>query len=388
MTGRDARLLQPPANSIVLRRTDRTIAHVLRDSGYTTALFGKFGIGSRFGENDPMAMGFTRWRGVLHNIEAHRQYPTMMYDDNEVVFIAPNVGGAKGAYAQRLFTDAALSFLDGQNGSRPFFAFLSYTSPHAELAAPEEFIAPYRGKFKETRYPGWTGDPKAPGFPAYYPEAVEDPNAVTAGMITALDQYVGEIMAKLDEKGLAQNTIIFFSSDNGAHLEGGADPVVTRASSPFRGTKRDLTDGGIHVPLIVRWPSRIAAGGTNDTPVYFADILPTLIDIVGPPRDALEGANFNGVSIADLMTDRDGAIEDRTLYWAFGQEIGDPNAGVIGDLTQAARRGQWKALRSGPNAPVQLYDIVKDRDESDDLASKRRKLAAEFRDFFDAELKK
>jgi arylsulfatase A-like enzyme len=364
------------------------MAHVLRDAGYITGLFGKFGIGSHFGKTDPMTMGFTRWFGLLHNIEAHRQYPIMMYKDNEAVFIPPNVAGAKGAYAQRLFTDAALSFLDNQDGKSPVFALLSYTSPHTEMAAPEEFVAPYRGRFEEKPYPGWTGDPEAPGFAAYYPEAINEPNAETAGMIAALDQYVGEVLAKLEEKGLAENTIIFFSSDNGAHLEGGADPVATDASAPFRGFKRDLTDGGIHVPLFVRWPARIEAGRADDTPVHFADILPTLMDIIQPLRKAIRGTRINGTSIADLMMRRDGEIAERTLYWAFGRQVGDPNSGIIGDVAQAARRGRWKALRANPGSSVELYDIVADRDESEDLSSLYPEITDEFRALFDAELAK
>ena len=385
MTGRDASRLSSPANDILLRPQDRTFAHMLSAAGYKTALFGKFGIGSHFGSTDPMAMGFGHWVGVLHNIEAHRQYPPFLYRDNELVFIRQNLAGAKGAYAQRMFTDAALAFLDKQDGSQPFMAMMSYTSPHSEMAAPEDFVAPYRGKFSETPYNGLEGPTPASQFPEYYPEPMAQPNAVQAGMIAALDAYVGELLAKLDEKGLANSTLVILTSDNGPHSEGGGDIIAQRASGPYRGGKRDLTEGGIHMPLIARWPTIIKEGRIEDELVSFADFLPTFATLAGEPEAAASWGS-NGLSFAPLLASDKARLPERMLYWAFAHNLGDPNSNVIGKVEQAGRIGKWKAIRVEQNAPVQLFDLSRDPGETRDLAAVQPKVAADFAKRFDARL--
>jgi arylsulfatase A-like enzyme len=385
MTGRDASRLSSPANDILLRPQDRTFAHLLTEAGYNTALFGKFGIGSHFGSTDPMAMGFGHWVGVLHNIEAHRQYPPFLYRDNEVVFIRENLAGAKGAYAQRMFTDAALAFLDRQDGKQPFMAMMSYTAPHSEMAAPEDYVAPYRGKFAETPYNGLKGPTPANQFPEYYPEPIAQPNAVQAGMIGALDAYVGELLAKLEEKGLAESTLVILTSDNGPHSEGGGDIIAQRAGGPYRGGKRDLTEGGIHMPLIARWPAFIRPGRTEAQPVSFADFLPTLAALAGKPEAAASWGS-NGLSFAPLLASDSARLPERMLYWAFAHNLGDPNSGEIGKVEQAGRIGKWKAIREDQNAPVQLFDLSRDLGETRDLAQAHPKVAADFARRFDAEL--
>lgn len=385
MTGRDTSRMRGAANDITLQPGDRTIAHLLGDAGYKTALFGKFGIGPHFGQNDPMAMGFQHWVGVLHNIEAHRQYPPFLFHDNKMMFIRENLAGAKGIYAQRLFTNAALDFLDKQTGQAPFFAYLAYTSPHSEMAAPEKFVAPYRGKFPETRYNGSTGPTPASQFPEYYPEPIDQPNAVQAGMVAALDSYVGELLAKLEERGLADNTLVILTSDNGPHSEGGGDPIGQMAAGPFSGGKRDLTEGGLHMPFIARWPRAIAAGRVEDEPVLFADILPTLAALAGTP-DAAAKTGANGLSFATILSDAKAVLPERMLYWAFARMLGDPNSVNVGVLQQAGRIGKWKAFRPSKDAPVQLFDLTRDRAEKHDLAAANPKIAADFTRRFDAEI--
>ncbi|KLI65072.1 hypothetical protein AAV99_00050 [Aurantiacibacter marinus] len=385
LTGRDTSRLSSAANDIQLRAGDRTVAHTLSDAGYMTALFGKFGVGTSFGSTDPMAMGFQHWVGLMHNIQAHRQYPPFVYTDNQVTFVPGNLAGAEGSYAQRLFTDAALDFLGTQDGQRPFFAFVSYTSPHSEMAAPEEFVAPYRGRFAETPYNGLAGPTPAGQFPEYYPDPIDEPNAVQAGMIAALDSYIGELLAKLEEQGLADNTLIILSSDNGPHSEGGGDPIGIAAAGPFRGGKRDLTEGGIHMPLIARWPGTIRPGRVEDEPVMFADILPTLATLAGLP-DAAEEIDANGMSLAELMMREDAQLPERMLYWAFARQLGDPNSGTIGITQQAGRIGNWKAIRRDPSEAVQLYNLANDPGEARDLAASYPDMAADFAARFDAEL--
>lgn len=385
MTGRDSSRLHSTANTISLRPGDRTLAHILSDAGYKTALFGKFGIGTTFGQTDPMTMGFQQWKGLLHNIQAHRQFPMFMFENNTMVPVPDNRAGARGGYAQRLFTDSALEYLGEQNDEQPFFALVSYTSPHSEMAAPEKFVAPYRGKFPETPYNGLKGPTPDNQFPDYYPLAIDEPNAVQAGMIAALDSYVGELVAKLEAQGLKDNTLILITSDNGPHSEGGGDPLGIAAAGPFRGGKRDLTEGGIHMPFIANWPSVIKAGRVEHAPVMFADLMPTLGDLAGRP-DAAEATGANGISLARLLLDDNANLPERMLYWAFSRQLGDPNSGVIGVTQQAGRIGNWKALRSNADAPVELYDMTQDPGEANDLAAQYPKIAADFAKRFDAEL--
>ena len=388
MTGKDTGALHSNANTIKLRPQDKTLAHMMGNVGYRTALFGKYGIGTTFGKTDPMTMGFQTWYGLLHNVTAHRQFPTMMFRDNDMEFIAPNKAGAEEAYAQELFTDAAVDYIDSYEGKNPFFMLLSYTSPHAELAAPEEFVAPYSGKFNEVYYTGLTDPENKPIFAEYYPKPVAEPNATQAGMIAALDAYIGEVMTALDNKGLAENTLVFFTSDNGPHEEGGADPIEIRASTPYRGGKRDLYDGGIHVPMIVHWPAKINEGRVNDTPMAFADILPTLADLADAPKSAMDGLDPNGASVLPVIINPDAEIPERVLYWEFAQQLGDPNSGVVGTVKQAARRGDWKVVRLREDAPIELYNIMTDKSESKNLAADYPELVKEFQQMFDKQLNK
>lgn len=385
MTGRDASRLSSTANTISLRKGDRTLAHLLSDAGYKTALFGKFGIGTTFGETDPMAMGFQEWKGLLHNIQAHRQFPMFMFENNVMVPVPENRAGARGGYAQRLFTDDALEYLGKQDGKQPFFAFVSYTSPHSEMAAPEKFVAPYRGKFPETPYNGLKGPTPDSQFPDYYPLAIDEPNAVQAGMIAALDAYVGELVAKLEQQGLKDNTLIIITSDNGPHSEGGGDPTGIAAAGPFRGGKRDLLEGGIHMPFIATWPTMIKAGRVEDEPVMFADLMPTLGELAGK-SGAAEETGANGVSFARLLGNENASLPERMLYWAFSRQLGDPNSGVIGVTQQAGRMGDWKALRTKTDAPVELYNLKTDPGEANDVAAQYPQVAADFARRFDEEL--
>lgn len=385
MTGRDTSRMYSAANDIQLREGDRTLAHVMSDAGYMTALFGKFGIGTQFGRTDPMTMGFQHWVGLMHNIEAHRQFPLMVYRDNAVSPVPGNRAGAEGTYAQRLFTDAALEFLGTQDGSQPFFAFVSYTSPHSEMAAPEEFVAPYRGRFPETPYNGLEGPTPAGQFPEYYPDPIDEPNAVQAGMIAALDSYVGEMVAQLEANGLRDSTLIIISSDNGPHAEGGGDPLGISAAGPFRGGKRDLTEGGLRMPFIAHWPGVIRAGRVEDEPVMFADVLPTLGDLAGSP-DAAQAMGANGMSLADIIMNEGAELPERMLYWAFARQLGDPNSGNVGITQQAGRIGHWKAMRASTDAPIQLYDLRNDPGEANDVSAQHPEVTADFAARFQAEL--
>lgn len=381
-TGRDGRLMENNSNTVQLKEIDVTLAHVLKHGGYDTALFGKYSIGSQMGVTDPLAMGFDTWFGMYSILEGHRQYPHILWRDGRKLRIEANEGGKKGAYAQELFTHEAIDYLE-QDRENPFFVMLAFSSPHAELAAPAEFVEPYIKQFPEAPYSGMSTGTPADKYAWYYPEPVAHPHATLAGMVTALDHYVGELVSTLEKRKLLENTLIIFTSDNGPHDEGGADPEFFKASEPYQGMKRDLHDGGIHVPMILHWPAAIKTGRTDDTPWAFADVLPTFAELAEVPLTSVPRVKTNGTSIVPRLNDSPQEIPERTLYWEFGKQAGDPNSGIIGDVFQAARRGEWKAVRYGLEAPVELFNLKNDSGESQDLAKKHPAIHQEFVELFE-----
>jgi arylsulfatase A len=376
-TGRDGRLMENNSNTVQLKDIDVTMAHVLKHAGYETALFGKYSIGSQMGVTDPLAMGFDTWYGMYSILEGHRQYPMILWEDGVKVRIAENEGGKKGAYAQELFTKKAIDYI-GEDHENPFFVMLAFSSPHAELAVPEKYSQPYEKEFPVNEYTGMSTGEASDKYAWYYPEAVAHPHATLAGMVTALDDYVGRIYAALEAKGVAENTLLIFTSDNGPHDEGGGDPEFFKASAPYKGMKRDVYDGGIHVPMIAHWPAAISKGRVDATPWAFADVLPTFAELAGVSLNAVPRVKTNGVSVAPRLRDEPEEMAERVLYWEFGKQAGDPNSGIIGEVFQAARRGKWKAVKYGVDAKVELYDLEKDAGESKELSAEFPEVHREF----------
>lgn len=381
-TGRDGRLMENNSNTAQLREIDVTMAHVLKHANYDTALFGKYSIGSEMGVTDPLAMGFDTWYGMYSIMEGHRQYPRILWQDGKKIRIKENEGQRRGAYAQELFARKAIDYI-GEKRDNPFFVMLAFSSPHAELAAPAKYIRRYEKLFSETPYTGMSTGTACDKFAWYYPTPVENPRATFAAMVTAIDDYVGQIVRALEEKGIADNTLIIFTSDNGPHDEGGADPKFFKAAQPYKGIKRDLYDGGIHVPMIVHWPKAITKPRVDATPWAFADVLPTLADIAGVSLDSVPRVKTNGLSIRPLLKNDPEKLPERTLYWKFGKQAGDPNSGIIGEVFQAARRGKWKAVRYGIDAPVELYNIDEDPGESVELSERFPEVHRQFVELFE-----
>lgn len=380
LTGRDGRLLHGNENTISLRKQDVTIAQLLKQAGYETRLIGKYGVGDELGFNDPLTAGFDHWFGYMTNIEAHRQYPSYLYRDNEKVTIKENQNNAKGVLAHDLFTREALDYIRTPK-QKPFFLLLTYNFPHAELAAPKDTLQQYSNSFKETPY---IGIAEGTGFSRFYPEPVAKPRATLAAMVAAIDRDVGRIVTELDNSGLSNDTIVFFTSDNGPHREGGADPQFFEAAAPHRGIKRDLYDGGIRVPMIVRWPGQIDAAVVNDTPWAFADVLPTFADLAGIDLVSVAGVQSNGVSIVSVLKENS-KLPERDLYW----ELNTNHKHYSTDnIRQALRRGQWKVVRYGGNNSMELYNVILDPGESHNLAGQHPELTAEVKAFFDKRLAK
>jgi arylsulfatase A len=242
---------QPIPDSVV------TLAEVLKKAGYSTGAFGKWGLGPVGSEGDPNKQGFDQFYGYNCQGLAHRYYPDHLWDNSEKITLKGNQDLLYNKeYAPDLIQKNALSFIDAKDGKEPFFLFLPYILPHAELVVPEDSIFQYyKGKFNEKPFKGADYGPNAKkeGYASQ-----EYPHAAFAAMVARLDLYVGQVLEKLKEKGLDQNTLVIFTSDNGPHVEGGADPVFFNSSGGFKGVKRDLYEGGIREPFAARWPDQKA----------------------------------------------------------------------------------------------------------------------------------
>jgi len=333
-----------------LEDSDITIAECLKSVGYATGAFGKWGLGEIGSSGDPLNQGFDRFFGYNCQRHAHNYYPRYLISDREEVILAGNDRGVSGAqYAPQRIADELLSFIrESKDG--PFFVYYPTIIPHLALQVPDPELAPYlQLNWPETRYTGTSYQPH------------ETPRAAYAAMITFLDKQVGRILDVLDELDLADDTIIFFTSDNGpTHVKEQVDAEFFRSTGGLRGRKGSLYEGGIRVPMIVRWSGQTPAASESMHLAAHYDMLATLCEIAGvdtpPPGD--------GISFAAALLGRvEEQAEHGFLVWDF--------AGYGGQT--AIRSGQWKAiwggLRENPSAPAELYDLASDQNESNDVAA-------------------
>ena len=337
---------------IPLRPEDVTIAEVLRGAGYRTAVIGKWGLGQPGTTGQPDAQGFDHAFGFLDHRHAHRQYTDHLWRNGERV--ATDVARD---YVNDLFTRETHAFID-RDDRRPFFVYLNYTVPHAELRLPDSALAEFRGKFPERPYVnaaadartvGATSDARSLGY-----RSQSEPRAAFAAMIVRMDHDIGRLIDHLRARGLERNTLIMFVSDNGPHQEGGADPVFFKSNGGLRGVKRDLYEGGIRVPMIARWVGAIPAGKVSDHPWAHWDMLPTLAEISG----ARVAGGLDGVSMARALRGERQPQHD-FLYWEFHER----------GFHQAVRMGNWKAVRLGAGTPLELYDLAADPREAHNVAA-------------------
>jgi arylsulfatase A-like enzyme len=341
---------QPIADSVL------TIGEILQKAGYITGAFGKWGLGPVGSEGDPNKQGFDQFYGYNCQSLAHRYYPDHLWDNDKKITLEANKGLIYNKeYAPDLIQQKALRFVESRDGNQPFFLFLPYILPHAELIVPEDSIFQfYKGKFEEKPHKGDDYGPKAKdgGYTSQ-----EFPRATFAAMVSRLDMYVGQVLDKLKEKGLDKNTLVIFTSDNGPHIEGGADPKFFNSSGGFRGVKRDLYEGGIREPFAARWPGVIKAGTKNDYIGAFWDILPTFAELA----HAKSPANIDGISFTEALKGKPTQKKHDYLYWEFHEQGG----------RQAVRQGNWKAVRlkaaGNPDALVELYDLSKDPGETTNI---------------------
>jgi len=333
-----------------LRADDITVAKLLKSSGYSTAVIGKWGLGLENNSGRPDRQGFDYSFGYLDHRHAHRQYTDHLFRNGERVELDGK------AWSNDLFTQESLDFVE-KNKSTPFFLYLAYTNPHAELWVPGDSLEEFKGRFPEKPWLNGQGD--APGAKGY--RSQETPHAAFAAMVTRMDRAVGQLLDKVKALGLDENTLVFFTSDNGPHREGGADPDFFQSYGPLKGIKRDLTEGGIRVPMIARWPGKIAAGTVTDVALAHWDFLPTACELTG--AKAPEG--IDGISYAPTLFGKEQKPHDY-LYWEFF-ECG---------YDQAIRMGDWKGIRNGLGEPLQLFNLRTDLHEDTDVADKNPEVVA------------
>ncbi|PQO25654.1 N-acetylgalactosamine-6-sulfatase [Blastopirellula marina] len=342
-----------------LRDEDVTVAEALKSSGYSTALCGKWGLGDdapggRAGL--PRRQGFDYFFGYLNQVHAHNYYPEFLWRNEEKVPLRNVVqtadrsyGGFSGGWATKkvdyshdMFVDDAMTFIQDQakEQSKPFFLYLALTIPHANNEG--------------TR--GTSNGQEVPGYGIYADKDWKDQDKGQAAMITRMDADVGRILDLLDQLQIAKDTVVMFSSDNGPHNEGGHTVDRFDPSGPLRGMKRDLYEGGIRVPMIVRWPGTVPAGTVSDHVSYFGDLMATCCELSG----AKTPANVDSISfVPTLMGQLSKQQPHEYLYWEFYERGGK----------RAVRAGKWKAINnSWPGGKLELYDLSVDPGEANDIS--------------------
>lgn len=325
-----------------------TVAELLKAKGYATGATGKWGLGPMDSDGSPLKQGFDMFFGYNCQRHAHNHYPSWLWkNDKKVVLEGNNDGDTGKTYSHDEMEREGLDFIKA-NKDKPFFLYMPFTVSHLALQVPDDSLAEYKGKWEEIPYKG----------KAYRHH--ETPRACYAAMVTRLDRSVGRVIDLLKQLKLDENTIVFFSSDNGPIDKlAGTDSTFFGSLGNLRGMKGSLYEGGIRTPFIARWPGHIKAGTTSDLPAYFADVLPTLCEIAqsDTPKD------IDGVSIVPTLLGKGEQKKHEFLYWEFSGYGGQ----------QAVHMGDWKAVRQNLQkglSATELYNLKDDPSEKTDLAAK------------------
>lgn len=327
-----------------------TVGDVFKTKDYITACVGKWGLGGPSAEGHPNKKGFDYFFGYLGQGNAHSYYPVQLFENNDVVKLDHKV------YSHDLIMEKALGFID-KNADKPFFLYLTPTIPHADIVVPNNELFDYDGKFEEVPYPG-------SGY-----RAQDKPRATFAAMVTRLDRDVQRVVDLLKEKGVLDNTIIIFTSDNGTHKEGGHDPRYFDSNGPFRGSKRDLYEGGIRTPFIVKWPGVVPEGAVSYQVSAFWDFMPTVCQLI----QAKAPASIDGISYLPTLTGKGKQQQHDYLYFEFHEQGGK----------QAVIKDGWKLLRLQVNNPekekYELYNLNADPGEVANVLKQYPEKTAQFK---------
>ncbi|MGH9338338.1 MAG: sulfatase-like hydrolase/transferase [Acidobacteriota bacterium] len=341
-----------------LRPEDVTVAEVLKRAGYTNGLIGKWGLGHEGSDGVPTRQGFDYFFGYLDQHHAHNYYPSFLVRNEERVPLGNVVpdetryGGGMASrkvdYSHDLLAREALDFVD-RNKDGPFFLYLAFTIPHANNEAKDKGM-------------------EVPDYGSYAGEDWPEPQKGLAAMISRMDADIGRVMERLKQHGIDDETIVFFTSDNGPHREGGNDPDFFDSNGRLRGIKRDLYEGGIRVPMIVRWPGHAPAGAVSDHVAYHGDLMATAAEIAAvQPPDDIDSISF----VPAILGEEERQKQHEYLYWEFYEQ----------GSAQAVRMGQWKGVRKPMlSGEIELYDIEKDISEKDNVAAQHPDVVAKIRE--------
>jgi arylsulfatase A-like enzyme len=336
MTGQDMRHAHAVTNSGLLYPEDVTVAQLLQQAGYKTVGIGKWGMGDIDNSGLPLLKGFDSWYGYFDQGHAHNYYPEFLWRNHKIEWIYANLEAQHQIYAPDLFTAEAVNFIQ-TNQQFPFFMYLPYTLPHAN-----------------NELYNLTGDGmQVPSDAPYSTETWSPIERKFAAMVTRLDSYVGQILQSLQEHNLENDTLIFFTSDNGPHQEGGHQVDFFNSAGPLRGLKRDLYEGGIRVPMLVRWPNKIKPNTVSDHAWTFWDFLATIMDIIGVANSS-DGLSIKPTLFGETQSNHE------YLYWAFQETV----------FKEAVRWGEWKGVRNG-KCGTELYHLAEDIGETRNLATQQ-----------------
>jgi arylsulfatase A-like enzyme len=348
-----------PMGQLPLLPDTVTMPKVLKKAGYTTALTGKWGLGGPDSTGIPNKQGFDHFFGYLCQRHAHNYYPEFLFRNEERIPLPGNkianpredgagVAVERGQYSHDIIADEALNFIE-KNKDRPFFLYMAITIPHANNEAGKKGMeVPDHGIYKDKDWP--------------------EPQKGHAAMISRLDRDLGRVMETLKRLGIDNKTLVLFTSDNGPHREGGANPEFFDSNGPLRGNKRDLYEGGIRVPLIARWPGKIQAGTVSHHVSAFWDFLPTFAELTG----AECASSTDGLSMLPTLLDNPGNQKQHEfLYWEFHER----------GSKQAIRMGDWKAVQFNASGKLELYNLKEDIGEKNDIAGDHPDIVAKIKEY-------
>ncbi len=338
-----------------LRPEDVTVAELLKEAGYATGLIGKWGLGQVGGTGVPTRQGFDYFFGYMDQGHAHNYYPSFLVRGEERVPLknvvpqegryGQGVASEKVQYSHDLLVTESLEFIERHSGE-PFFLYMPLTIPHANNEARQEGMeVPDLGVYAEKDWPA--------------------PQKAHAAMITRMDADVGKMFGLLKKLNIDQQTIVFFTSDNGPHKEGGNDPFFNDSNGPLAGLKRSLTEGGIRVPMIASWPAKISPNSQSSFVGGFWDVMPTLAQLAGVSDKVPQG--IDGISFVPTLLGQRDQLQHDHVFWAFYEQGG----------ARALRKGPWKVVQQPYHSPVRLYNLDADLGEERDVAADKPELVAQ-----------